>query len=79
MNAVVKKAAISGELSVEQDETVSDIADTSLESRERSLRTKPTGAFPVARQMGRDIVGKYPVALVNAAPMYALSGPRHEI
>ncbi|NKB15684.1 MAG: IS1634 family transposase [Sphingomonadales bacterium] len=44
-----------------------------------SLRTNLTGAFMVARQMDRDIVGQYPCTLVNVASMYALNGPHHAI
>ena len=33
----------------------------------------------IARQMDRDIVGKYPAQLINVASMYALNGPHHPI
>ena len=78
-NVVVNNAAITGELLIGRGESIPDFADTSLECWERSLRTNLTGAFLVARQMDRDIVGKYPAALVNVASMYALNGPHHEI
>ena len=38
-----------------------------------------TGAFMIARQMDRDIVGRWPAALVNGASMYALNGAHHRI
>jgi NAD(P)-dependent dehydrogenase (short-subunit alcohol dehydrogenase family) len=50
------------------DEDWSAVIDTNL-----------TGAFMVARQMDRDLVGRWPTTLINVASMYALNGPHHGI
>lgn len=50
-----------------------------LEDFEKTLRTNLTGAFMIARQIDRDIVGKYPATLINVASMYALNGAHHRI
>lgn len=78
-NVVLNNAAITGELLMGAGRTFPDFASTSLEDWERTLRTNLTGAFLVARQMDRDIVGKWPCTLVNVASMYALNGPHHAI
>ena len=78
-NAVLNNAAITGELLMGAGRSFPDFADTTLSDWERTLRTNLTGAFLVARQMDRDIVGKWPVTLINVASMYALNGPHHEI
>ncbi len=56
-----------------------DFADTSVEDFEKTLKTNLTGAFMIARQMDRDIVGNYPATLINVASMYALNGAHHAI
>ncbi len=43
------------------------------------MRTNLTAPFLVARQMDRDIVGKWPCTLINVASMYALKGAHHRI
>lgn len=78
-NVVLNNAAITGELLMGAGKSFSDFADTTISDWERTLRTNLTGAFLVARQMDRDIVGKYPATLINVASMYALNGPHHEI
>jgi 3-oxoacyl-[acyl-carrier protein] reductase len=78
-NVVLNNAAITGELLMGAGRSFPDFADTSLSDWERTLRTNLTGAFLVARQMDRDIVGKWPATLINVASMYALNGPHHEI
>ena len=72
-NVVLNNAAITGELLMGAGKPFPDFADTSVEDFERTLRTNLTGAFMIARQMDRDIVGNYPCTLVNVASMYALS------
>jgi len=78
-NVVLNNAAITGELLMGAGKSFPDFANTSLDDWERTLRTNLTGAFLVARQMDRDIVGKYPATLINVASMYALNGPHHAI
>ena len=78
-NVVINNAAITGELLMGAGRSFPDFANTSVGDWERTLRTNLTGAFLIARQMDRDIVGKYPATLVNVASMYALNAPHHEI
>lgn len=78
-NVVLNNAAITGELLMGKGKGFPDFADTTVEDFEKTLRTNLTGAFMVARQMDRDIVGKYPSTLVNVASMYALNGAHHPI
>ena len=78
-NVVLNNAAITGEMLMGAGRSFPDFADTTVEDFERTLRTNLTGAFMVARQMDRDIVGKYPATLVNVASMYALNGAHHPI
>lgn len=78
-NVVLNNAAITGELLMGAGKSFPSFADTSVSDWERTMRTNLTGAFMIARQMDRDIVGKYPAALINVASMYALNGPHHQI
>mgnify|MGYP001172898018 CR=1 FL=1 len=78
-NVVLNNAAITGELLMGAGKPFPDFADTSVADFERTLRTNLTGAFMIARQMDRDIVGKWPCTLVNVASMYALNGAHHPI
>ena len=76
---VLNNAAITGEMLMGKGKSFPEFADTTVEDFERTLRTNLTGAFMVARQMDRDIVGRYPATLVNVASMYALNGAHHGI
>lgn len=78
-NVVLNNAAITGEMLMGAGKSFPDFADTTVADWEKTLRTNLTGAFMVARQMDRDIVGRWPAALVNVASMYALNGPHHQI
>jgi 3-oxoacyl-[acyl-carrier protein] reductase len=78
-NVVLNNAAITGELLMGAGKPFPDFANTSVSDFERTLRTNLTGAFMVARQMDRDIVGRWPVKLINVASMYALNAPHHDI
>jgi 3-oxoacyl-[acyl-carrier protein] reductase len=78
-NVVLNNAAITGEMLMGAGKPFPDFADTSVADFERTLRTNLTGAFMVARQMDRDIVGRYPATLINVASMYALNGAHHPI
>ncbi len=78
-NVVLNNAAITGEMLMGKGKSFPDFADTTVEDFEKTLRTNLTGAFMVARQMDRDIVGKYPATLINVASMYALNGAHHRI
>jgi NAD(P)-dependent dehydrogenase (short-subunit alcohol dehydrogenase family) len=78
-NVVLNNAAITGELLMGAGRPFPDFAETSVADFERTLRTNLTGAFMVARQMDRDIVGRWPVKLINVASMYALNAPHHDI
>jgi NAD(P)-dependent dehydrogenase (short-subunit alcohol dehydrogenase family) len=78
-NVVLNNAAITGELLMGAGQPFPSFAETSLSDWERTLRTNLTGAFLIARQMDRDIVGRWPATLINVASMYALNGPHHPI
>jgi NAD(P)-dependent dehydrogenase (short-subunit alcohol dehydrogenase family) len=78
-NVVLNNAAITGELLMGAGRSFPDFADASVEDFERCLRTNLTGAFMIARQMDRDIVGRWPCTLINVASMYALNGAHHRI
>lgn len=78
-NVVLNNAAITGELLMGAGKPFPDFANTSVSDWERTLRTNLTGAFMIARQMDRDIVGRWPATLINVASMYALNGPHHQI
>ena len=78
-DVVLNNAAITGELLMGAGKPFPDFANTSVSDWERTLRTNLTGAFMVARQMDRDIVGRWPATLINVASMYALNGPHHQI
>ncbi len=78
-NVVLNNAAITGELLMGAGKSFPNFADTSVADWERTLRTNLTGAFMVARQMDRDLVGRWPTTLINVASMYALNGPHHAI
>lgn len=78
-NVVLNNAAITGELLMGAGKPFPDFADTSVADWDKTLRTNMTGAFMIARQMDRDIVGRYPATLINVASMYALNGPHHQI
>ncbi len=78
-NVILNNAAITGELLMGADNPFPEFADTSVIDFERTLRTNLTGAFMIARQMDRDIVGRYPCTLINVASMYALNGAHHTI
>ena len=78
-NVVLNNAAITGEFLMGAGKSFPNFANTSIEDWEKTIRVNLTGAFMIARQMDRDIVGKYPVQLINVASMYALKGPHHQI
>jgi 3-oxoacyl-[acyl-carrier protein] reductase len=78
-NVVLNNAAITGEMLMGAGGVFPDFADTALDDWEKTMRTNLTGGFLVARQMDRDIVGKWPATLVNVASMYALNGAHHSI
>jgi NAD(P)-dependent dehydrogenase (short-subunit alcohol dehydrogenase family) len=78
-DVVLNNAAITGEMLMGAGRPFPDFADTTVADFERTLRTNLTGAFMVARQMDRDIVGRWPATLINVASMYALNGAHHPI
>lgn len=78
-NVVLNNAAITGEMLMGAGKSFPDFADTSVEDWNKTMHVNLTGAFMVARQMDRDIVGNYPCTLVNVASMYALNGAHHPI
>ena len=78
-NVVLNNAAITGELLLGTGKGFPEFSKTTVEDWEKTLRTNLIGAFMVARQMDRDIVGRYPSTLINVASMYALNGPHHRI
>ena len=64
-NVVLNNAAITGELLMGAGKPFPDFANTSVSDWERTMRTNLTGAFMIARQMDRDIIGKWPATLIN--------------
>ena len=78
-NVVLNNAAITGELLMGAGQPFPDFADLKVSDWEKTLRTNLTGPFLIARQMDRDIVGKWPCTLINVASMYALNGAHHRI
>ena len=78
-NVVLNNAAITGEMLMGKGKGFPDFADTTVEDFEKTLHTNLTGAFMIARQMDRDIVGRWPSTLINVASMYALNGAHHPI
>lgn len=78
-NVVLNNAAITGELLMGAGKGFPDFADLEVKDWEKTMRTNLTAPFMVARQMDRDIVGKYPCTLINVASMYALNGAHHRI
>lgn len=78
-NVVLNNAAITGEMLMGAGQPFPDFADIKTDEWERTMRTNLTAPFWIARQMDRDIVGKYPCTLVNVASMYALNGAHHKI
>lgn len=78
-NVVLNNAAITGEMLMGAGKPFPDFADTSVDDWNKTMQVNLTGAFMVARQMDRDIVGNYPCTLINVASMYALNGAHHPI
>lgn len=78
-DVVLNNAAITGEMLMGAGGAFPEFADTTLDDWEKTMKTNLTGAFLVARQMDRDIVGKRPTTLINVASMYALNGAHHPI
>ncbi len=78
-NVVLNNAAITGELLMGAGKPFPDFKDISVGDWERTMRTNLTAPFMIARQMDRDIVGRYPCTLINVASMYALNGAHHAI
>lgn len=78
-NVVLNNAAITGELLMGAGKEFPELSETTLSDWNRTLQTNLTGAFLIAREMDRDVVGKYPSTLINVASMYALNGPHHGI
>ena len=59
-NVVLNNAAITGELLMGAGKEFPELSDTTLSDWNRTIQTNLTGAFLIAREMDRDIVGKYP-------------------
>ena len=78
-NVVLNNAAITGEFLMGAGKSFPDFANTTVQDWEKTMRVNLTGSFMIARQMDRDIIGKYPTQLINVASMYALNGPHHPI
>ena len=78
-NVFINNAAVTGELLMEEGRSFPDLANTSLADWNTTVEVNLTGAFLVARQIDRDIIGRYPVSLINISTMYALKGPHHSI
>ena len=55
------------------------LAHTSLADLNTTVEVNLIGAFCVARQIDREIIGRYAVLLINLTTMYAQQGPHHNI
>lgn len=78
-NVFINNAAITGELLLGQGKKFPNFANTLSKDWEKTLKVNLIGPFMIARQMDREIVGKYPCQLINISSMYALKGPHHKI
>ena len=78
-NVFINNAAITGELLMGAGKSFPDLANTSLADWNKTVDVNLTGAFIIARQIDRDIVGKYPVSVINISTMYAMRAPHHHI
>ena len=78
-NVFINNAAVTGELLMGEGKIFPDLANTSLLDWSSTVDVNLTGAFLIARQIDRDIAGRYPASLINISTMYALNGPHHNI
>ena len=78
-NVFINNAAITGELLMGKGNNFPDLANTSVDDWSKTIDVNLTGAFLVNRQIDRDIVGKYPVSVINISTMYAMRAPHHQI
>lgn len=78
-NVFINNAAITGELLLGRGKEFPDFANTLLKDWEKTMKVNLIGPFMIARQMDREIVGKYPCKLINISSMYALRSPHHSI
>ena len=78
-NVFINNAAITGELLMGAGKNFPDLANTSIADWKKTIDVNLTGAFIISRQIDRDIIGKYPVSVINISTMYALRAPHHDI
>ena len=78
-NVFFNNASITGEMLMAEGQDFPDLANTTLDSWNKTLNVNLTGAFIVAREIERQIIGKWPIGLINIASMYALRAPHHDI
>jgi len=78
-NVFFNNASITGEMLMKDGAAFPDFANTTLESWNKTLSVNLTGAFLVAREIDRQLLGKWDLKLINIASMYALRAPHHDI
>lgn len=78
-NVFINNAAITSELLVREHGSFPELRDLRREDWEAALEVNLTGAFLIARQIDRDIAGRWPFRLINISTMYAFRAPHHKI
>ncbi|PIB23986.1 hypothetical protein BFP76_01680 [Amylibacter kogurei] len=78
-NVFFNNASITGEMLMKDGAEFPDFANTTLASWNKTLDVNLTGPFLVAREIDRQIIGKWDLKLINIASMYALRAPHHDI
>ncbi len=78
-NVFFNNASITGEMLMKDGAEFPDFSNTTLESWNKTLSVNLTGPFLVAREIDRQVIGKWDLKLINIASMYALRAPHHDI
>lgn len=78
-NVFFNNASITGEMLMKAGAEFPDLSNTTLESWNKTLSVNLTGPFLVAREIDRQVIGKWDLKLINIASMYALRAPHHDI
>jgi len=78
-NVVINNAAITGEFLLNEMNHFPDLSSTTREMWEKALNVNLTGAFLIAREMDRRLVGVVDTKLVNVSSVYGVRAPHHEI
>ncbi|GLQ34685.1 oxidoreductase [Amylibacter marinus] len=78
-NVFFNNASITGEMLMKAGAEFPDLANTTLDSWNKALSVNLTGPFLLAREIDRQVLGKWDLKLINIASMYALRAPHHDI